>query len=47
MELSNLHPVVFHKNKSVDDFYKERATLQKTLLKKYQPIIDADRGVTK
>jgi tripartite-type tricarboxylate transporter receptor subunit TctC len=47
MELSNLHPVVFHKNKSVDDFYKERATLQKILLKKYQPIIDADRGVTK
>ena len=47
MELSNLHPVVFHKNKNVDDFYKERATLQKTLLKKYQPIIDADRGVTK
>lgn len=46
MELSNLHPVVFHRNKSVDDFYKERATLQKTLLKKYQPIIDADRGVT-
>ena len=43
MELANLHPVVFQKNKSVDDFYRERSTLQKNLLKKYQPLIDADR----
>lgn len=46
MELSNLHPVVFMKNKNVDDFYKERSTLQKSLLKKYQATIDADRGTT-
>ena len=46
MDLSNLDPLVFHKNKSVEEFYHERATLQKNLLKKYQSTIDADRGTT-
>jgi tripartite-type tricarboxylate transporter receptor subunit TctC len=45
MEISNLHPVVFHKNKNVNDFYNERASQQKMLITKFRPTIDADRGV--
>ncbi len=44
LEISNLHPLVFQKNKDVDAYYKKKSTAQKELLKKYQPIIDADRG---
>lgn len=46
LEISNLHPIVFQKNKDVNAYYKAKSTAQKTLLKKYQPIIDADRGFT-
>lgn len=45
LEVSNLHPLVFQKNKDVDAYYKIKSTAQKALLQKYQPIIDADRGV--
>ena len=44
LEISNLHPIVFQKNKDVNAYYKTKSTAQKALLKKYQPIIDADRG---
>ena len=44
LEISSLHPVVFQKNKDVEVFYKTKATAQKTLLQKYQSVIDADRG---
>ena len=46
LEVSNLHPLVFQKNKDVDAYYKTKSTAQKALLQKYQPIIDADRGVS-
>jgi len=45
LEMSNLHPVVFQKNKDVDAYYKSKSTAQKALLQKYQAVIDADRGV--
>jgi len=45
LEVSNLHPLVFQKNKDVDAYYKIKSTAQKALLQKYQSIIDADRGV--
>jgi tripartite-type tricarboxylate transporter receptor subunit TctC len=45
LEVSNLHPLVFQKNKDVDAYYKTKSTAQKALLQKYQSIIDADRGV--
>jgi len=45
LEVSNLHPVVFQKNKDVEVYYKTKATAQKALLQKYQSVIDADRGV--
>lgn len=45
MEIASLHSVVFFKNKNVNDFYNERASLQKILITKFRPIIDADRGV--
>ena len=44
LEISSLHPVVFQKNKDVEVFYKTKATAQKTLLQKYQSVIDTDRG---
>lgn len=44
LEISNLHPLVFQKNKDVDAYYKIKSTAQKALLQKYQSIIDADRG---
>ena len=45
LEVSNLHPLVFQKNKDVDTYYKIKSTAQKALLQKYQSVIDADRGV--
>jgi tripartite-type tricarboxylate transporter receptor subunit TctC len=44
LEISNLHPLVFQKNKDVDSYYKTKSTAQKALLQKYQSVIDTDRG---
>ena len=44
LEVSNLHPLVFQKNKDVEAYYKAKSTAHKALLQKYQSIIDADRG---
>jgi tripartite-type tricarboxylate transporter receptor subunit TctC len=46
LELSNLHPIVFQKNKDVEAFYKNKSSAQKALLQKYRSIIDADRGIS-
>ena len=43
LEISNLHPIIFQKNKDVNEYYKNKSTAQKALLKKYQAIIEEDR----
>lgn len=45
LELGSLYPLVFYKNTNIKNFYQERASLQKILITKFRPIIDADRGV--
>lgn len=44
-ELSSLEPLIFH-NFSVNDFYNQKANAQRELTKKYQNLIDDDRGKT-
>lgn len=42
-ELSSLQPLVFTKQ-DLDEFYLQKATAQRALLRKYRAAIDADRG---
>lgn len=43
LEISNLHPIVFQKNKDVNEYFRNKSSAQKALLKKYQAVIEADR----
>lgn len=44
-ELSSLQPLVFS-NRKLDDYYTQKVTAQRALLKKFQSAIDADKGTS-
>lgn len=45
-ELSSLQPLAFSR-RDVNEYYNQKSTQQRRLLKKFQPAIDSDRGTTK